>query len=200
MYDAEDVAMNEVECYTTDENEEIANNEECEVLYTMEDDDIIVGESEDAVPEEESHGTSEVSLNPTKKKESGYFEDNRKEKLDNLIERYTEQYGGAVLSIGCSLSTESDELIIDEEAGSALSDLEDSERSFSVLSSCSTETAPEATHYSDEISARDSAIFTDSIIFADDLEIMQEIEIPASKDISEDRKCILIFFYSARKC
>lgn len=95
--------------------------------------------SEDSViilNEDENRTICESDLSPSKK-ESGYFEDNSEKTIDDVIEKYAKQYGGAILSIGCSISTESNGLVIDEEAG--LLDQEDTELQGASTSFCLTE-------------------------------------------------------------
>lgn len=160
----EDIVMKEVDYHTMDEKRNVAPSGESQLDSCM----LVVEEnvagnekSESAtLIEDENQETGELNLS-SKKKESGYFEDNH-EKMDNIIENYTKQYGGEILSIGCSVSTESNELIIDEEAG--LLDQENSEQDFT--SSCSTETMKNLDDDSEK-----------SVFVADDLDIMETIEI-----------------------
>lgn len=148
----EDIVMKEVDYYM-DEKQYVAQSEENVARNEK---------SEDAVlNEDENQDTCELNSSQ-KKKESGYFEDNQ-EKIENIIENYVKQYG-EILSIGCSVSTESNELIIDEEAG--LLDQESSEQDFT--SSCSTETVNR--NLDDEYSKK-------SVFVIDDLDIMETIEI-----------------------
>lgn len=190
-YNEENIAMNEDDYCTIDEKRDVAKSGESEIdpcAMIVEENVVRSEKSEDATLDEENRVTCEFGLSPTKKKESGYFEDNRKEKLNTIIEKYANQYGSAVLSIGCSVSTESNELIIDEEAAS-LSDQEDSEQDFSA-SFCSTEALATINNHDNKSFVRDSAIFADirvsveiennrknSIVFTDDLEVMETIEV-----------------------
>ncbi|KAL6436682.1 hypothetical protein ACFW04_004850 [Cataglyphis niger] len=113
--------------------------EENTVKMVVEENDVKSEKSEDVIMlSEDENGTTCESDSNQSKKESGYFEDNsEKTTIGDIIEAYTKQYGSAVLSIGCSISTESNGLIIDEEAG--LSDQEDTELQDASTSFCLTE-------------------------------------------------------------
>lgn len=113
--------------------------EENTVKMVVEENDVKTEKSEDVImlSVDENRTTCESELSPSKK-ESGYFEDNsEKTTIGDIIETYAKQYGSAILSIGCSISTESNGLIIDEEAG--LSDQEDIELQDASTSFCLTE-------------------------------------------------------------
>lgn len=163
----EEDIMKEVD-YTMDEKQDVAQSEESQFDLCM----LVIEENlarnekfENVILDDKNQETGELNLSP-QKKESGYCEDNN-EKIDNIIENCVKQYGSQILSIGCSVSTESNELIIDEEAD--LLDNENNEQDFD--SSCSTETADE----NDEC-------FENRIFMADEIDIMGTIEIGESPE------------------
>lgn len=164
----EDPMMKELNYYTGGKKD-VAQSKKSQLDVLVAEENVARSKkSENIISDDENQETCELDLSP-KKKESGYCEDNQ-EKIDNIIENCVKQYGSQILSIGCSVSTESNELIIDEEAD--LLDDENDEQDFASSCSCSTVTVDESLdeNFNDEYSEN-------IVFFADDLDIMRTIEI-----------------------